>query len=159
MIQIKDWITNAWNPGRLIYAKRLSLNDTGGTRSHQAGFYISKQVAFTIAPRLETFTEQNPRVKFACVVNGEKKSNEVSLIYYNSKRTSLKGQGRDECRFTGWGGSKWGSAFGPDATGAIMVCTIDVESQLIDVRVATTEQEDTLLDAAVGMIAPKEEFV
>ncbi len=159
MIQIEDWITNAWKPGRLIYAKRLSLNDTGGTRSHQAGFYISKQVAFTIAPRLETFTEPNPRVKFACIVNGEKKPNEVSLIYYNSKRTSLKGQGRDECRFTGWGGSKWGSAFGPDATGAIMVCTIDVESQLIDVRVATTEQEDTLLDAAVGMIAPKEEFV
>jgi len=158
MVQIGDWIKTAWSPGRLIYAKRLSLNDTGGTRSHQAGFYVSKQVAFTIAPRLETFTEQNPRVKFACIVNGETKPNEVSLIYYNSKRTSLKGEGRDECRFTGWGGSKWGSAFGPDATGAIMVCSIDVDEKIIDVRVATTGQEDQLLDLAVGMLSPKEEF-
>ena len=158
-MEVEKWIKNAWKLGRLIYAKRLSLNDTGGTRSHQAGFYISKRVAFTISPRLETFAEQNPREKFACIVNGERKINEVSLIYYNSRHTSLNSQGRDECRITGWGGSKWGSAFGPDATGAIMVCTIDMESHLIDVRVATNQHEDELLDAAVGMIAPKEEFV
>ena len=160
MISIEAWIKQAWKPGpgRLIYAKRLSLNDTGGTRSHQAGFYIAKRVAFAIAPSLETFLEVNPRAKFSCVVNGESKHKEVSLIYYNSRRTSARGQGRDECRFTGWGGSQWGSSFGPDATGAIMVCAIDTKTRVIDVRVAISQREDEVLDAAVGMIGPKEDF-
>ena len=152
------WIDQAWKPGRIIYAKRLSLNDTGGTHSHQAGFYIAKRVAFAIAPSLDTFTEPNPRVKFSCIVNGESKQNEVSLIYYNSRRFSSRARGRDECRFTGWGGSRWGAAFGPDATGAIMVCSINPETRVIDVRVATTQREDELLDAAIGMIGPKEDY-
>jgi len=39
-----------------------------------------------------------------------------------------------------------------------MVCAIDAAAHVIEVRVALSQHEDELLDAAVGMIGPKEEF-
>ena len=160
MSNLEQWLSRVWGPGHFIYAKRLSLNDTGGTRSHQAGFYVSKLMAFAIEPSLESSIERNPRVSYACSVNGIAKTKVVNLIYYNSERfSSGKTRGRDECRFTGWGGSHWGSSFGPDSTGAMMICAVNPHEREIHVWVANSSAEDEILDLAVGRLGPREEFV
>ncbi len=159
MPDLDAWLRTAWQSGNLLFAKRLSLNDTGATRSHQAGFYISKSLAFQLCPELDTQESDNPRHEWQAYIAQTGESREVSLIYYNSARTgSSAARGRNECRITGWGGTRWGNLFGPDSTGAIMMCAFNVANHQVSVWVGSTEAENRLLDETVGGLGPREEF-
>ena len=159
MPDLGSWLRYAWQAGNLLYAKRLSPNDTGATRSHQAGFYLSKPLAFQLCPELDTHESSNPRHEWQARLAQTGESREVSLIYYNSARTgSSLAKGRNECRITGWGGARWGNLFGPESTGAIMMCAFNVADHQVSVWVGSTEAENRLLDETVGGLGPREEF-
>ena len=76
-------------------AKILSLNDTGETDSHQAGFHIPRTIV-DFFPKLNT-SEKNPRV---IIPIKDHKNNlwSFNFIYYNNK---YFGGTRNEFRLTG----------------------------------------------------------
>jgi len=145
--------------GNVIYAKRLSPNDTGATKSHQSGLYLSKSIAFRLCPELDTSEEQNPRRKWLAESSQTGVVHEISLIYYNSGRVhpSTK-SGRNECRLTGWGGAGWGRAFSPESTGSIMICSFNAAEHKVCVWIGATPSENALLESSLGGIGPSEEF-
>lgn len=69
----------------VTFAKELSANDTGVTRSHQSGILIPKKGngPLSILPRLDR-TVKNPEAWLVCR-SPENKSWRLRFIYYNSK--------------------------------------------------------------------------
>lgn len=100
--------------GARLFAKRLAANDTLATRSHQAGPYIPKNVAFELFPFLAESPDTNPRVPFdAEVVSHQQPPQVPNIIWYNNKT-------RNECHITGWGGIK-SPVLDPESTGSLCV--------------------------------------
>src|SRR5690349_14382719 len=100
---LRDWLTSVSGPEWLWFAKRLSANDTGATRSHQVGPYLPHELALTVAPELGE-KRKNPRraIDFDLVSHEQRKA-DVQLIYYNGRLIEPGGT-RDEFRLTSFGG-------------------------------------------------------
>ena len=93
-------------PG-VTFAKELSANDTGATRSHQAGILIPKKEngPLSILPSLDR-TIKNPEAWLVCR-SPDDKSWKLRFIYYNSKlhpeldpNTGILRGSRNEYRLT-----------------------------------------------------------
>lgn len=167
--RLRRWIESA-SAARVIYAKRLSGNDTLANGTHQAGLYVSKPVAFDIAPSVDTVDEKNPKSWFPLtIVSHDLPQRTVVLTYYNSKRIleslnsnkemeeeeGKKKAERDEVRITGFGGRR-SPLLNPDSTGALAIFAFfRSESDLrSEVWVCHREAEEEIAEEWLGMIDP-----
>lgn len=118
--ELNCWLEKVDSTEGRLYLKRLSGNETQLTGSHQAGVYVSNEVAFDLLPALNKPTELNPRKPLrAMVASHSMPEQDVNLIWYNSKISQGKKTGRNECRITGWGGTK-SPVLDPESTGSVV---------------------------------------
>jgi len=136
------------------FVKRLAGNDTLLNRSHQAGPYVPKPIAFRIFPSIVTRrTEINPRVPFEAHIDSHGIVSEPSCIYYNSRT-------RNECRFTAWGGQQ-SPILDPDATGSVCIFAFEkpapaADATLCRVWLCESVEEDDASEGRLGPIEPGE---
>ncbi len=166
--RLRRWIESAAT-ARIIYAKRLSGNDTLANGANQAGLYVSKPVAFDIAPSVDTVDKENPKSWFPLtIVSHGLPQRAVVLTYYNSKRISesrdsdketeeegKKKTKRDEVRITRFGGRN-SPLLNPDSTGALAIFAFfqsgsDLRSE---VWVCHREAEEEIAEEWLGMVDP-----
>ncbi|MCC4296632.1 type II restriction endonuclease [Aurantimonas coralicida] len=154
---IEAWIEENAADDVIIFAKRLSRNDTQATNAHQAGPYIQKQVAFELFPEVNRTDELNPRVSFPMVIDshvGERNPN-PTLIYYNSRRFR-EGGTRNETRITGFGGQV--SPFlDPANTGSVVALAFrrtEGEGVTCSAWVCESPDEEEAIEDLVGPIDP-----
>lgn len=96
-----------------VFAKRLSGNDTGLTGGHQVGFYLPKEVAFTVLWELEGPLGTNPDLLLETVIDSHGETRTVRAIWYNRGT-------RDEVRLTRWGGGS-SPLQDPENTGGLLL--------------------------------------
>ena len=159
-LELRRWMDSVSGEGWRWYVKRLSGNDTLANGTHQAGPYISKAVGFKLFPRVHASDEENPRARFAAIIDSHGTEVSPTLIWYNNK---LTGGTRDECRFTNWGGGA-SPILDPEATGSICIfafyqANADRNAELCRVWLCdSTEEEDTAEDR-VGPVEPGRAFL
>ena len=151
---VRRWIETVSGRGWYWFVKRLSGNDTLLNRSHQAGLYIPRSVAFHLFPSL-TPSKVDPRAQFAASIDSHNTEAMPTAIWYNNK---LRGKTRNECRITNWGG-KSSPILDPEATGSICVFAFEKEDEQRDAALccvwlcSTIEEEDAIEDK-VGPVEP-----
>lgn len=143
--RLRGWLATVADDGWYWFAKRLSANDTGQTGGHQAGFYVPKPFAFTLAPGLNQ-NGGNPRQTFAFNIVSHDQHPRPDLIYYNQLT-------RDECRFTGFGGST-SVLQDPESTGAVLFLAFRRGTTEAAGWLATTIDEEDLIEKTVGPTPP-----
>jgi hypothetical protein len=157
LIDITDWLNEFSGPQYAWLVKRLSGNDTLANKSHQAGPYLPREFAFEIFPSIDTILEKNPRQEIQVYIDSHPDVLVVSCIYYNSKPTEGKKNGRNEGRLTNFGGAK-SAVLDPDSTGALTIFAfrLDVSGAATDchIWVCRHETEEELLEDRVGPIEP-----
>ncbi|HEV7353417.1 MAG TPA: type II restriction endonuclease [Brevundimonas sp.] len=112
-----DWIARFAQPEHIWFAKRLSANDTGQTKGHQAGPYVPKDLLFSVLPTLRDEAVENPRIVLEARTDSHGDIRPVTAIWYNGR---LFGKTRNEARVTGWGGHR-SPLLDPRATGALAI--------------------------------------
>lgn len=117
---LTDWLGEFCAPGIALCVKRLSGNDTLANRAHQAGPYIPKEFLFRIFPAINRTDEKNPDHWFELAVDSHMDVRQVRAIYYNSRRSEGKPNGRDETRLTNFGGGA-SALLDPESTGALTI--------------------------------------
>ena len=153
--ELGDWLDEQMAaPDALWYVKRLSANDTQANGSHQAGFYIPKQIAFHVIPSLDQPNEENPRVAFGLTIDSHADARTVTAIWYNNR---LRGRTRNETRITGLGGSS-SALLDPEATGALTVFAFRRETQAAlpacHVWVCDNAVEEDRIQDVIGPVEP-----
>lgn len=158
MSLLAEWLQTKNSGSVLIYAKRLSANDTGATKSHQSGLYMPGPVFDAVFPTLNNKKVKNPEAIFSvhivshpdCLVVSE-----VRAIYYNNK---FFGGTRDEKRLTGFGKSN--ALQNPENTGALTLLAFDyqqgIPSSHCDVWVCRDASEEELIESMIGDVIPGE---
>ena len=154
---IETWIEENASDDVIIFAKRLSRNDTQATKGHQAGPYIQKQVAFELFPEVNRTDELNPRVSFPMVVDSHIGGQNPSptLIYYNSRRFR-EGGTRNETRITGFGG-QISPFLDPANTGSVVALAFrrtEGGPVTCSAWVAESPEEEEAIEDLVGPIDP-----
>jgi hypothetical protein len=144
MTALDTWLYGALADGEPVMFKRLSANDTWATRSHQAGPYVPKRVAFSIVPALRHEAD-NPRRTYDFLLLSHGQAGEVTLIYYN--------RAKDECHLTGLGGRS-SALQDPENTSAILVLVFRREEALIQGWLARSVEEEDVIEAALGTVEP-----
>ena len=123
-MSVEAWISRVSRSGWTWYAKYLSANDTYAKATvHQGGPYLGKALLRTAFPHLtrRADREQNPDLQLQVHVASHGLSQDVRLIWYNSRRLEKKrANGRDEARLTNWGGRDH-PLVAENATGSIVV--------------------------------------
>jgi len=135
-------------------AKRLTGNDTGLTKAHQAGVYLPKEFFGQFLPEIHTTKEYNPRVSIECYFPVSDSGRvELSAIYYNSKYFPDRGLKKkyNEFRITGWGG-KNSPAQSAESTGSIFLFAVFRESGGIKAVaiVSETAEDEGLMEEWIG---------
>jgi len=111
-LEIGEWfeqLGEEWT----VFAKRLSGNDTGLTGGHQVGFYLPKEVAFTVMWELEGPLGTNPDLLLETAIDSHGESRTVRATWYNRGT-------RDEVRLTRWGGGSSPLQY-PENTGGLLL--------------------------------------
>jgi hypothetical protein len=153
---LSDWINEHSGKGFTWFVKRLSGNDTLANKSHQAGPYIPKSVAFALFPDLKSASTKNPDVRLDLYIDSHSDHRNVRVVWYNSKTLDKSSNGRDEIRITQLGGAA-SALLDPENTGALVVfsflvnptgstlechawvCEHDIQAELIEEIVGPTE--------------------
>lgn len=134
----------------VVFAKRLSANDTGASGAHQVGIYMPNNVAFDLSPQLEC-GDVNPDVVFETNVLSHGVTRKNRLIWYNQKT-------RDECRITRWADEKKrDSVLQKDLTGALAVILFAISDGGIKHSWAwfcATPDEEDLFEERFGPVEP-----
>lgn len=177
--RLRRWIDSVAT-ARLIYAKRLSGNDTLANETNQAGLYVSKRVAFEISPSVNTTEQKNPKSSFRLtIVSHDMPRRTVVLTYYNDRHhtASTSRATKDEGRITRLGGRS-SPLLDPDSTGAltilaffgsegpepdlrceVWVCRDADEEDVAEEWLGTVDPGDTILsypDSGVSVMPEKE---
>lgn len=149
---LQNWLDAIGAPQWSWFAKRLSANDTGSTGGHQAGFYLPRELALSVAPELADLVP-NPRreIRFALVSHDQ--VSEPCLVYYNSRVTRLQPNGRNEFRVTGFGGRR-SSLQDQESTGAILATAWNTSTGEVQAWLADALEEETAIEAVFGPIEP-----
>lgn len=151
-LSLRDWLTQVDALGGKWIVKRLTGNDTGLTKGHQAGVYFPKECAFRAFPDLNADGVVNPRAAVQLHTDSHGLPvRSTSIIYYNSLT-------RDECRITGFGGRS--SPFqAPENTGALAIFVfLPPHGELSECRawLCTDGEEDDEAEAFLGPVEPLE---
>lgn len=154
---LRDWLVRIGGNEWVWFAKRLSANDTGLTRSHQVGFYVPREFALAVAPELAKPVD-NPRRALQFLLVSHDQPSEPSLIYYNSRVVRQQPNGRNEFRVTGFGGRR-SALQDPNSTGAILVTAWDTTSDRVEAWLADTLEEEEAIEAVLGPIEPATQIV
>lgn len=134
----------------VVFAKRLSANDTGASDAHQAGIYLPNDVAFHLCPRLiHGGTNPDSHFQAAIVSHGVERHNR--LTWYNQKS-------RNECRITRWADEyRRNSVLISSMTGALVVILFKVVANEIVyswVWFCATPDEEDVLEERLGIVEP-----
>lgn len=155
MSDCADWLHKYMRLGWTLYIKRLSANDTGATKAHQYGLYLTRDLMSHIAPGMYAEKLLNPRRDIDIAFDSPKSTNvTASLIWYNNK---VVGDGtRNEFRVTGWGGSE-SPLLDPEQTGALVVFAFergigDINGARVWICDSIEEEDD--IEGRLGEIEP-----
>jgi hypothetical protein len=154
---LRDWLVRIGADDWVWFAKRLSANDTGLTRSHQVGFYVPRQFALAVAPELERPVD-NPRRRLAFHLVSHDQVASPDLIYYNSRIVRQQRNGRNEFRVTGFGGRQ-SALQDPESTGAILITASYTTGDRVEAWLADTLEEEDALESVIGSLEPATEIV
>lgn len=156
MSVLADWLQTKGSGNCLIYAKRLSANDTGATNSHQSGLYMPGTVFDEIFPTLCANDIKNPETHFSVHIESHpdcEDLHDVRAIYYNNK---FYGGTREEKRLTGFG--KKNALQNPENTGALALFAFDhipgTSSSHCDVWVCKNTIEEEFVESMIGDVIP-----
>jgi hypothetical protein len=157
MTDLTDWLAEFCGPGVAWCVKRLSGNDTLANGTHQAGPYLPKDFLFEVFPAVRRTDVKNPDAWFDLAVDSHADARRVRLIYYNSKRSEGKPNGRDETRLTNFGGGN-SALLDPDSTGALTVFAfpLGADGQATECRVWVCRHatEEDVIEDRVGPVEP-----
>jgi hypothetical protein len=121
-LELDAWIEHVSGRGWTWYLKYLSANDTYAKPNvHQGGPYLAKELLRAAFPAttLRADSESNPDLTVPVRVASHGLSQDIRLIWYNSRRFFEQKNGRDEARLTNWGGREH-PLVAEDATGSLV---------------------------------------
>jgi len=160
LADLSDWLDEYTGPDIIWYVKRLSANDTGANRTHQAGPHITKDFLFQVFPELNRPDDENPRVVFDLHVDSHADCCEVTAIWYNGKK--LGHSTRNEARLTGFGGKK-SALLTDDNTGALTIFAFRLDrigaATNCHAWVCDSAVEEYLVEGRIGTVAPGKHLV
>lgn len=156
LADVTDWLDEFGSPGHVLYAKRLSGNDTLANESHQAGPYIPKEFLFQMFPALNRADAENPDLSFNLYIDSHADHRLVRAVWYNNK---LRGGTRNETRLTGFGGAS-SALLDPDSTGALAIFSFTLNDNQAasdsHVWVCRDVTEEDLFEDRLGPVEPKQ---
>ncbi|MDP3538462.1 MAG: type II restriction endonuclease [Azonexus sp.] len=134
----------------VVFAKRLSANDTGASGAHQAGPYLPNGIAFSLCPRLQN-DGGNPCSEFESSVLSHEVTRNNKLTWYNQGS-------RNECRITRWAeDGRKDSVLQKEMTGGLTVILFKLHQGEIAyawVWFCTNPDEEDLIEERLGPIEP-----
>ena len=143
--ELGTWLADVSAPEWRWFAKRLSANDTGLTRSNQVGIYLPKSVAFPLLGIVEgpgqRRVDRDRHWQYRLLSHAQ--AGELRLVYYASK---------DECRLTRFGG-KASAVQDPDNTSRILMLAFREDGRL-DAWLARDDDDEDLIQSRLGQIVP-----
>ena len=162
MMDLADWIERHDQPGVSWYIKRLSGNDTGANKSHQAGPYIPKEFLFSVFAELNDIAEKNPRIPVISTTDSHGGSAALKAIYYNSRHQMGQRNGRRETRLTGFGGRE-SALLDPESTGSIAAFAFPPASpdgkRTCHIWVCRNPAEENLIEDWFGVVEPQRAII
>lgn len=154
---LTEWLGEFCAPGIALCVKRLSGNDTLANGAHQAGPYIPKAFLFRIFPAINRADVKNPDHWFELAVDSHMDARRVRVIYYNSKRSEGKPNGRDETRLTGFGGGA-SALLDAESTGALAIFAFPLDENGAAARchvwVCQNGVEEDIAEERFGPVEP-----
>ncbi|MFN7400467.1 MAG: type II restriction endonuclease [Sandaracinobacter sp.] len=157
LADVTDWLDEFSKPDRIIFAKRLSGNDTLANGSHQAGPYIPKEFLFEVIPAINRTDIKNPDAQLDLAIDSHPDRRQVRAIYYNNRFHENPKGGRNEARLTNFGGAA-SPLLDPDSTGALTVFSfrrVEGEAQPdCHVWIARDPVEEDLIEDRIGPVEP-----
>lgn len=144
-LELSEWLDRVTDPEWTWYMKRLAPNDTGLTKSHQAGPYIPKPVAFPLLG-LDLHNPPTGIVRKTWnywLVSHDQRA-ELDLIYYASK---------NEIHLTGFGG-RASAVQDPENTSRIMIFAFRPDSGVLEAWMARDDDEEELIESRIGQVVP-----
>jgi len=159
--KLQIWITSKASPDWFAYVKRLSANDTGASGGHGSGIYIPSTVTERVFPSLLDRDTHNPDYLFKAQVDShDLEIQELRAIYYNSKFSENRANGRDEHRITRWKqGVDYAPLQDPENTGALAIFAFQVDLsgtgiEQMSVWVCRCVEEEDYIEGLVGEVLP-----
>lgn len=157
--RIAEWLEEIKGIDCLFYAKRLSGNDTGATKSHQAGVYFPTEVMADVFPEINHINSDNPDHFFTAIIDSHNiPEKELRAIYYNKK---LRGTGtRNEKRITRWKENIKNTPLqDKEYTGALVLFAFLKEthgknSEYLKVWVCQNPEEESYAELILGEVLP-----
>lgn len=157
LVDLTDWLDEFTRPDRIIFAKRLSGNDTLANGSHQFGPYIPKEFLFEVIPAINRTDSKNPDAWLDLTIDSHPDRRKVRAIYYNNRFHENPKSGRNEARLTNFGGAA-SPLLDPDNTGALTVFSfrrIEGETQPdCHVWITRNAVEEDLIEERIGPVEP-----
>jgi hypothetical protein len=154
---LSGWLDEFSRPDRIIFAKRLSGNDTLANGTHQAGPYIPKEFLFRVIPAINRTDIKNPDAQLDLAIDSHPDRRQVRAIYYNNRFHENRRGGRNEARLTNFGGAA-SPLLDPDSTGALTVFSfrrIEGDAQPdCHVWIARNAIEEELIEDRIGPVEP-----
>jgi hypothetical protein len=154
------WLEEIKSEDCLFYAKRLSGNDTGATKSHQAGIYFPKKAMADIFPEMDHIESDNPDHFFSAKIDSHSlPEQQLRVIYYNSKLRANGGT-RNEKRITRWKESAPTTPLqDTENTGALALFAFfksapDINAEYLKVWLCRTPEEESYAELILGEILP-----
>lgn len=157
--KIAIWLDEIKKTNCLFYAKRLSGNDTGATKSHQAGIYFPNKVMAGVFPEVDRIDIHNPDHFFKAIVDSHSlPEQELRVIYYNGKP---RGDGtRNEKRITRWKETAENTPLqDSDNTGALALFAFlkeqkEKNSDYLKIWVCNNLEEEAYAELILGEVVP-----
>lgn len=158
---LEQWFSRVSPPCWHWYAKYIAANDTYAKPNvHQGGPYLGKELLRAAFPTLTERAEhdKNPDVHLTANVASHHLTQDVRLIWYNSRRVEKRGNGRDEARLTNWGGKEH-PLVAEDATGSLVIFAFQQpgsgkDADGVEVWITRSVEEEDLILSALGLVEP-----
>ena len=146
------WLETVVASAAVVYAKRLSANDTVATGAHQAGPYLRNDFSFRVAPEIHREEQLNPDIRFPLQIVSHDIQREVRLVWYNNL---LHGGTRNETRLTNLGGVQ-SPLLDSESTGALVLFafTRTADGPFCQVWICGSLLEESKAEAYLGVVEP-----
>lgn len=159
--ELEEWLRKVGQPGWQWYVKYIPANDTYAKPNvHQGGPYVGKELLRSAFPELSNQAQahRNPRLGLPAFVASHGLAQDVTLIWYNSKRVEHRANGRDEARLTGWGGMEH-PLVAESATGSLVVFAFyqhdgHKDAQGVELWITDSAEEEDVVLEVVGPVDP-----